>query len=312
MVDVRALAALLALGAFLGLAGCEDPTDTADADVSDDVQDVADAADADVVEAPPNPLFDPSGEISVVELVSASTGAVARSEVAAHMAAGPLPNLQRFVAASGDCQLWTRPQAACDPPCNAFTQSCVPGGVCEDLPEPRSAGDITITGGTAQLDLGYVGNGLYAADTDPPTNAFDAGATLTVSAAGEDIAAFQATVTGVADLTDDFGTIALSDGSPYTLNWTPAGGGATVEVVLQLGWHANPPEAVITCSAPDSAGSIVIASELVEGFPYFSGLGLFQVPSWIQRVSRTDVQTASGVVTVFAASRQGLTVTHAE
>ncbi len=184
--------------------------------------------------------------------------------------------------------------------------------MCQDLPAPRSAGPITITGGAATVNLDYVGNGLYAAATAPPADAFAKGATLTVSAAGADIAAFSATVTGVGDLSDSFGEIALRDGSSTTINWAPAGDGSTVEVVLQLGWHGNPPEAVLYCAAPDSAGTIVIASELVVDFPYFGGMGLFQVPSWIQRVSRTDVQTASGLVAVYVASRQPVNVTHAE
>jgi len=311
MRNARTLARALGLIAALAASGCEDPAGS-EADAVDTV-DAADSDDTDVVVTEPdNPLFDPIGEIALVELVSVSTNAVASSQVSAHLADGPQPNLQRFVAESGDCQLWTRPAAACDPPCNSFTQSCVPGGVCEDLPAPKSAGAITITGGTASLALDYVGNGLYAAETDPPTDAFAAGATLNVSAAGDEIAAFQTTVTGVADLVDDIDEITLVDGSSTTVNWNPAGGDATVELVLQLGWHANPPDAVIYCSAPDSAGSIVIAAEIVEGFPYFSGTGLFQVPSWIQRVSRSDVATIDGDVTVIVASRRQIAVTHAE
>ena len=308
MVRSSALLILLIPCAITIATGC-DPG-TTDGDVSD----ATDASDGDTttVPAPDNPLFDPSGEIALIETWSTSTGAVAASAVSAHLAGGPLPNLQRFVAEVGDCQLWTRPPASCEPPCNSFTQACIPSGACQDLPAPQSAGDITITGGTATLNLDYVGNGLYAAATDPPADAFAKGATLTVSAAGADIAAFSATVTGVGDLNDTFGEVALKDGSSTTINWVPAADGSTVEVVLQLGWHGNPPEAVLYCAAPDSAGTIVIAAELVDGFPYFGGMGLFQVPSWIQRVSRTDVQTASGLVAVYVASRQPVGVTHTE
>jgi len=311
---MNALKLRVVLGVVVGgfvLTGCEDPAATGDVvdDVADTVGDGADGADT-VTPPPANPLFDPAGEIGVVEHYSTADGAVVASEVSARLFSAPQPNLQQFVREVGDCQLWVRPVALCDPPCNAFTEACVPGPRCEALPEGRSAGGISISGANAGIALTYAGQGLYYAEQDPPADVFSPGATLEVSAAGAEIAAFSAAVRGVGDLGDSFAPIALVDGETATVNWVPAGDGAQVELVLQLGWHANPPEAVIYCQAPDSAGSIVVASEIVNDFPYFEGMGLFQVPSWVQRVSRQTVATAAGQVAVFAASRQAVSVTH--
>lgn len=301
------LAALAALAALLTVA-CEDPAAAPDA--ADDASDAADSADAADVAAPPpaNPLFDPAGEIALVEQVS--EGTPVQAEVSARLYSAPQPNLQRFVAEVGDCQLWVRPPALCDPPCNAFTEACVPGPACVALPEGRSAGAITITGTTPSLALTYAGQGQYFANADPPADVFAKGASLAITAAGGELAAFTATLTGVGDLADTFGAVALVDGASTTVNWTPAGDGSRIELVLQLGWHANPPEAVIFCQAPDSAGAIVIASEIVKDFPYFEGMGLFQVPSWVQRVSRATVASAAGPIAIYAASRQAVSVTH--
>lgn len=303
---------VLALGlglVALSAAGCEDLEGDGDMDVAD-TGDAASDADATPIETPPNPIFDALGEVTLIELWSPITRAVEGTEVSARLWSKPDPNLQRIAAVSGDCQLWTRPPALCEPPCNAFTEACVPGPRCESLPEGRSAGALTITGGAAPITLNYVGNGQYASAADPPGDLFDAGDGLAIEAAGGAIPAFSAAINGVADLDDALDPIALVDGSATTVTWAPANDGSTIELVLQLGWHANPPEGVIYCTAPDSDGAIVIGREVVEGFPYFEGSGLFQVPSWAQRVSRATVETPGGPIAVYAASRQMLTVTH--
>ena len=66
------------------------------------------------------------------------------------------------------------------------------------------------------------------------------------------------------------------------------------------------------CRAPDSAGTLVVPAAVIAKFPYFSGFGLFQVPSWAERVSRTLVSTPAGPVEVTASSRVNLGVSHTE
>jgi len=106
--------------------------------------------------------------------------------------------------------------------------------------------------------------------------------------------------------------VELTDQAATTLSWTPAGDGSRVEVRLQLGWHGRPPTGIIACSAPDSAGQIVVSPTVIKPFPYFGGIGLFQVPSWMARVSRQIVMTSVGPIAVSAESRVNLGVMHTE
>jgi hypothetical protein len=187
-------------------------------------------------------------------------------------------------------------------------QACVP------FAAPASVGVITLDG--LVVDITATPGSptpYYTLDPEPPSDGlFAAGATITVDAAGSPtVAGFEATVSGVSDLAiDTIGLVELVDGQDFAFTWTPDGSEATVELVLQLGWHGLPPTGRIVCSAPDAAGTIVVSAELIAGFPYFSGIGLFQNPSWAERLTRTMVAGSRGPIEVRAASRVSLGVTH--
>ncbi len=264
--------------------------------------------------------FNVKGAVTLVEQYSDGAGAVVGTYILAGFGDRPLEyDGVRYVkaVADGACTTWTRPaQPLCDPAC-AETDACVADDTCAPYAKRLSAGVITI-GGTVPggFTLTPSDSGFYVATPDTASDdLFTAGAALTVSAAGGDVPAFSASIKGVSDLTLTAGTglVELVDGTPYTLKWNPADvGGAAIEVVLQLGWHGNPPTSIIVCHAADADGQLVITPKVIAEFSYFSGMGLFQVPSWIERISRTFIPIPGGTVAVTAASRRNLGVSHSE
>lgn len=176
-----------------------------------------------------------------------------------------------------------------------------------------SAGVITFDGLVVDLTAtpGELG---YRLTPEPPHDGlFDAGAAVRVRAAGAEIPAFDVSLTGVPDLAiDSNGLVELVDGQPFRFGWVPAGDGSAIEVVLQLGWHGAPPTGVIVCRADDADGEVFIDPAVIAGFPYFSGIGLFQVPSWIARTSRATVATPGGPLAITLSSRVNLGVIHPE
>lgn len=113
----------------------------------------------------------------------------------------------------------------------------------------------------------------------------------------------------VLDLPD--GQVTLIDGQDYTLTWTPANDGSTVEVALQTGHHVRPPTSILWCQAPDSGGSIVMAKALVEGVGIMNGgPSLFPHPSWIRRVRRAVIDTTGGPAEITVSSQVGVNLFH--
>lgn len=275
------------------------------------------------VDGDTGPIEDPTpfnvkGAVKLVEQYSDGAGGVTDTYILADFSARPLEyDGVRFTKAAEDgaCATWTRAEnPLCDPPC-AETAACVADDTCEPYATRLSAGVVTV-GGTVPQGFTLAPNaiGFYVPTPDTsPDDLFTAGAALTVSAAGGDVPAFSASIEGVSDLTLTAGTgmVELVDGSPFTLTWNPSNvAGSEIEVALQLGWHGNPPTSIILCRAPDADGQLVITPKVIAEFSYFGGMGLFQVNSWMDRISRAVVPTTGGVITVTAASRRNLFVTH--
>lgn len=262
--------------------------------------------------------FNVKGAVTLVEQYSDGAGAVVDTYIIADFGDRPLAyNGVRYTkaAADGACATWNRPtNPLCDPACSE-TEACIDDDTCEAYATRLSAGTITV-GGTVPTGFTLTPNadGFYVATPDTsPDDLFTTGAALTVSAAGADVPAFTASLKGVSDLQLSAGTglVELVDGTPFTLKWNPSEeAGTEIEVVLQLGWHGNPPTSIIVCHAPEADGQLVITPKVIAEFSYFGGMGLFQVPSWMDRISRTVVATPGGSVAVTAASRRNLYVTH--
>jgi hypothetical protein len=160
----------------------------------------------------------------------------------------------------GACRYSVRQPMTCADPCDGGV--CV-GDVCQALPTPRSAGDLTVSAGgeTRTIGFGAAGYSFYE-----PTLVFPPGEALTVSAAGGEIAAFELE----ADVPATFAVtnrdeLVLAIGTPLTVRWEPADPGSRVRLFLgaDLG-HAQYRSALIECDAPDEAGAIAVPQELVD------------------------------------------------
>jgi hypothetical protein len=212
----------------------------------------------------------------------------------------PLPTR---IATDGECALYRRTNPSCPGGCNAG-EVCVADDTCAPGALRASAGDITITGLREAAvftpsEFGYTGPTL-------PADMFADDATIHVSAAGDDLAAFTADVGGVAPLiTELTGLIELHDGADETIRWTADAGGARIQIALYLGWHGSPWTDLLICETADD-GELTIPSALIEQFPYFEG-GLFQWPSWISRFRRAW----AGDIEVIASHQVTLGVSHA-
>jgi hypothetical protein len=290
------------------------PVDDADTtpppDASDDVPETEDD-----VSQPSDDValrFELAGSIQVIEQYSGGLGAVAGSWIYVDLGDRPDPMLYRFEHGDGACKVWSLATTSCGAGCD-LGELCDVDASCRPMAAPISAGDITF-GGLVTAITAKSSGGLYTLDPEPPADGlFAPGASITVSAEGAALPAFTATVSGVADLRiQGSGLVELADQKQTVLSWAPAGDGSEVEAILQLGWHGAPATGIIACRAPDSAGEIVVSPDIIQRFPYFGGIGLFQVPSWIERVSRAIVETPAGPIEVTASSRVNLGVTHAE
>ena len=284
--------------------------DTDEGDTSDGETTDTDTAEPGEVD----PLFGTAGEIEIIEQYSGGLGELAGSWVYITLRDRVSPETYVLRAADGDCKVFTPVEVSCEPACGEG-EVCDADSHCAAYAVGVSAGDITL-GGLAKgpYTAKHVGDGQYVTTPEPPSDGlFAAGDAISVSAAGAAIPAFTASVSGVADLLiPNIGLVELTDQAATTLSWTPAGDGSRIEVRLQLGWHGRPPTGIIACSAPDAAGQIVVSPTVIKPFPYFGGIGLFQVPSWMARVSRQIVRTSAGPIAVSAESRVNLGVTHTE
>ena len=161
----------------------------------------------------------------------------------------------------GACRWSTRTPQDCGFDCEGV---CV-GAVCEPLPVPREAGDLTITTGAATrtVPFGKAGYQLFEQSL-----VFAPGATLTASAPGDTVAAFELAAQvpqAIALLDQDELTLAV--GEPLVFRWEPTDPGSRVRLLLgaDLG-HARYRSALIECDVPDEDGQIAIPQELVDRF----------------------------------------------
>jgi len=289
------------------------PDDTSpDGTSPDDGSTSTDAlADTDTVAPSDDPWSGVAGTIEIVEYYSGGAGEVVGGHVLIVMQRGVPPTRLALVAEEGACRLWLQDTTAC-PSCDEGTL-CGVGGTCAPVPAPADAGTITLTGLAKDLTATPAPpSPYYSVTPEPPIDGlFADGAAITVAIAGADgFPAATTTLGGVSDLDiGSIGLVELVDGKDHTITWTPDGSDATVEVVLQLGWHGLPPSSRIVCVAPDAAGAITIPRALVEAFPYFQ-VGLFQVPSWIERLDRALVHGPHGPIEVRVASHVYLGVSH--
>ena len=300
------LAALALAAACSGSGSDQAAAPDAATDVAADV-----AADASPPEKP-DPLSDMAGAVSVLEHVD-SDGKLTGSAVAVRFesAAGEVP--ETLVKEAGGCRYYkAAAMKECDPPCKDWTEYCGMDAACHPFPQRVDAGVVTVSGlkpgtFTATPEDTF----WYTVVPDAGGDLFDKDSLVTVSTTGGDVPAFEVTVPGVGTNVVDWPVnYTLADGKDNEFAWEVQGDQATVELIIQTGWHGAPPTAIIWCAAPDAAGKIVVPQEMIEMFPPAGGIGLFQHPCWFQRVSRVLVDTPFGPASVSVTSQLGFSIEH--
>jgi hypothetical protein len=215
--------------------------------------------------------------------------------------------LAAAIAQEAECTVFRRPPASlCDPPCTDGV--CTAPDVCTPYAQHASAGPITVTGLRAPLTF-EPGTFGYTPTPAPPEDLFAPGATLTISAPGDVTPAFSTTVTAPAPLEAPFQNLTLVDGVDTTVTWTAGDGGPrSIQLMLVVGWHGAPPEALLVCETADD-GAHTLPGSLISQLPRASS-GLEQHNSWILRFDRSIVAAPAGPIEIVAGSQANLYFSH--
>ena len=198
--------------------------------------------------------------------------------------AGPVPSAFGFEKTQeiGGCTLYKTKTPHCDISCGSGAM-CVSDGVCKDFPKSISVGKVTLTGaktkaGTASVSMDPVlNNYAIPASVALEKNPFGDGDQVTVAAAGDTaLGSFSVSAQGISRLELKNDSIALADGQPIPLRWTPPAKaiGSKVTVKVDLSHHGGI-KGKIECETEDD-GSLDIDAKLVDGlkalgvsgFPY--------------------------------------------
>jgi hypothetical protein len=219
------------------------------------------------------------------------------------------PSFQTESARAGACRLMVSDTMYCEG-CEGF---CV-SGVCTEWPVGRSAGTITITGmaGVSPLTLTWM-DSYYSNSPQPPRDMFDPGDAISVTAAGDAVAGFAASVTGVEEIDPDLvgacgNEMRLVRGEDKRVTWSDPVAGARVYLRLPSpnNGHGMPPRAVIECEGPDT-GQLTVPAALIDGLPDLADtdacdgvacVGVDCPPSSLARYTRTVVPAGDETVVV--------------
>ena len=284
--------------------------DTTDAGPADTA--TPDTADATAPPDEPHPLFDYWSWIRIRETYNDGFG-LSQSGVEVRINDAPYINAYTLLADEGACRYyqWESPPP-CEPACEPWSEYCDIDGACKPMPSRVSAGTLAITGLAEPVQAIPDETAFYGVvPSNLPDDLFAPGATVTVTATGATVPGFSATVSGVADM--ELGhspTLDMVDGQPLVVTWVPKGDGARIELVIQIGWHGKPPTDILFCEGEDADGAITVPAALVEAYPPAGGIGLFQNPSWIRRVSRATVDAGAGPLEMSVSSEQMVNPMH--
>ena len=245
--------------------GKPDGSDSNEIDVHPDITD-------DTIDPPPehHPLFDFVGTIELVEH-TLEDGTFSHSQPRVFLGDEVYPIQHYLVEESGDCQFYEPLKLApvCTPGCEPFTQWCDPDGVCRNWAQRHSVGPIIFEGLHVPLTATPDDTAFYLFDPEISSqDLFDDSTSITLSAPGDELPPLAMELTGVADMAVSWeGNLELVDGLDNVAMWPSSDSDATVELVIQTGWHGSPSIATIWCSAPDSQGQITIPQHMAEMYP---------------------------------------------
>lgn len=167
--------------------------------------------------------------------------------------------------AEGDCvYLDQMIPGFCDPPC-AFEEYCTPDNECGPWPVYRPAGEMTLDGLNVPLTLTPSEGGFYILGTGLPEDLFDAGATVTLTAEGDETPAFAVSTTAPPPLEPEIPCeLDLEEGEDLVITWVPDDGGATIRWEMISAFHAGDGPMVL-CETEDD-GSLTVPASIVEQY----------------------------------------------
>ncbi len=251
----------------------------------------ADADDSDARAGATDFQPDFAGQVRVME-GTAGTEQEFRAVYALILDTGLLP-VGELLARDGDCAIYTHPGSGnCAPTC--MGDYCNASNQCVPFPSAVSAGVITVTGLSQLLEFTPQSGGGYTApfvDVD----LFDDGDPITISAAGDQVSAFSAQLSGVAPLVVATPSVDFESGTEQVITWTAENSGR-IQLALVVGHHLSPYESLVLCETDDD-GSLTITSELIAQVPRQSS---FLEPhiSTMARFNREIIDASVGPIEV--------------
>jgi hypothetical protein len=184
-------------------------------------------------------------------------------------------------------------------PPNGGCSGMVVGSCCYETtgsatPMAASAGAITISDGTSTLATLMPGAYTAGSSTDP-TLTWTGGTTLTISAAGATVDAFNVSIVApgaVAGLSPALTSgITISKSSDFVLSWTP---GKLACLEMSFGLSQGTGLAHISCAVDDSAGTLTVPASLLGMLTATSGTAI------LERIEPKRVVTTNAEIGVVA------------
>jgi hypothetical protein len=237
--------------------------------------------------------------VAAVPATDETTAAAAYTDVSGRVYDAMLRSPWRLLLEDGDCKLFEPHNPFCDPACtNGAT--CGDGNVCVPARTPLNVGAVALRGlrdeaGPTELSLNATAPANFyqvrgaSALAYPP---FEEGDTVTLSAQGGELAAFELSARAIAPievLTD--APIPFGDEAPTLVRWTPAGSGATSRIIVRVDIsHHGGNKGEVVCDTDDD-GEIELPTSVVDGL---IALGVAGHPSLeIERFSTSEVLPAA-------------------
>jgi hypothetical protein len=171
------------------------------------------------------------------------------------------------VAVEGECQLFTAPSMMCNPLCDASSQVCTPGNLCQAKPEPHDLGRVQVRG--LRVPLRMAANQVTKSYANPasaglPHPGFEPGASMELSTSGGDYAPIALLGWGVTGLEGVPEQVPVRGQRPLELSWLPPAdaGPARVQLNLNINHHGSTSN-WIECDVAD-VGAAVIPASLID------------------------------------------------
>lgn len=161
----------------------------------------------------------------------------------------------------------------------------------------RSAGAVTVTGGSREVTLTPDASNEYAASSSATEGLFDGGETVRVAAAGDHVPAFEVSATAPSAITfsapNFFAPITVDRTQDLEVTWTGGADGVAVAVVATVGADRT---VDVVCEFPASAGSGSIPAAVLGQLPDPSEITSAAVSGGVR--SQEQVETGDWLVTL--------------